>query len=45
MEVVNAGWSALPVPYGTEEQMEQDMLRLLDAERHWNYRQVEEVAA
>lgn len=45
MAVVNAGWSAIPVPYGTEEQMEQDMLRLLDVDKHWNYRQVQEVAA
>jgi hypothetical protein len=45
MTVLNAGFAAIPVPYGTEEQMEQDMLRLLDVERHWNYRQAEEVAA
>lgn len=45
MTVVNAGWAAIPVPYGTDEEMEQDLLRLLDVDKHWNYRQVQEVAA
>jgi len=45
MTVVNAGWAAIPVPYGTEEEMERDLLRLLDTDKHWNHRQAERVAA
>lgn len=36
--VVNAGWTAVPVPYDAEA-MEADLVRLLDDERHWQYRQ------
>ncbi len=43
MKVINAGFGAIPVPYGDEEEMERDLVKLLDADKHWNYR--EEVAA
>jgi hypothetical protein len=45
MTVLNAGFAAIPVPYGTEEEMERDLLRLLDVGKHWDHRQAERVAA
>lgn len=38
MDVINAGFGAIPVPYGDEEEMERDLLKLLDDEKHWAYR-------
>lgn len=37
-EVINAGWAAVPVSYDAGA-MEADLVRLLDDERNWQYRQ------
>lgn len=38
MKVVNAGWVAVPVPYASPEEMDLDLIKILNDEMHWSYK-------